>query len=216
MSAGLRLAAAALGLLLTLTAGPATADTGFQYMMAAQAAREQHQFEKAIELYTKAVQAGDLTRENLAVTYLNRGLTCLEIGLLEKALADFTQALEVRPDYQKAFLNRGSVLEQLGRYDQAAADFTRALDLDPRDHQAFYNRGLVWFKMGEYERAVADYSEAVRLKPDFAGAYGNRALAWDKLGKLEAGLADARKRYELDRSTDAQALVDYFEKRMSQ
>ena len=48
-------------------------------------------------------------------------------GTPEKALADYTKALELKPDYANALNNRGVIYLQKGLYDKAIEDFTGAL-----------------------------------------------------------------------------------------
>ena len=108
----------------------------------------------------------------------------------EDALADYAEAIRLKPDYAEAYNNRGAVKDALGRHDDALADYAEAIRLKPDHASPYYNLGIVKAKLGRYDDALADYAEAIRLKPDHDGAFYNRGVAKDKLGRYEDALAD--------------------------
>ena len=64
--------------------------------------------------------------------------------MYEKAIADYTKAIELRPDYASAYYNRGKVFLGLKNYEKAIADYTKAIELRPDDASAYDNRGKVF------------------------------------------------------------------------
>ncbi len=50
-----------------------------------------------------------------------------------RAVIDFTQAIQLGPSYVEAYNNRGLSLEVLGRRSNAVADFRKAQSIDPAD-----------------------------------------------------------------------------------
>ena len=108
----------------------------------------------------------------------------------EGALADYAEAIRLKPDYAEAYNNRGAVKDKLGRYDDALADYAEAIRLKPDHASPYFNLGTVKAKLGRYDDALADYAEAIRLKPDHDGAFYNRGIAKAKLGRYEDALAD--------------------------
>ena len=61
--------------------------------------------------------------------YVNRGNAWLEAAQPRKALADFDQALALKPGYLQAVYGRGVAYERLGREFDAYAEFARASKL---------------------------------------------------------------------------------------
>lgn len=59
--------------------------------------------------------------------WLARGEAYYQSGDYEAALADFNQALRLRPNDPFAYAGRGVVLKALGRYEEALQDFERAV-----------------------------------------------------------------------------------------
>ena len=67
------------------------------------------------------------------MAYDNRGLIWQEKGDLDKAIADYTEAIRLDPKYAMAYDSRGRRLGTKGDLDKAIADFNEAIRLDPND-----------------------------------------------------------------------------------
>lgn len=54
------------------------------------------------------------------------------MGLYDQAIADYTQAIKLQPDYISAYKNRGNAYDRQGRREQAKADWKKARQLEAR------------------------------------------------------------------------------------
>ena len=68
-----------------------------------------------------------------AQTYYNRGLTHSKKGELKLAIADYTKAIELKPDYADAYYNRGGTFLRLGEREKAKSDLATARHLGSDD-----------------------------------------------------------------------------------
>ena len=144
-------------------------------------------------LFSPAVTAKPLGQNNAFIsadTYFRRGYAKEEIGDYRGAIADYTEAIRLKPDFAYAYGNRGAVKSKLGQHFAAITDYDIAIRLKPNFAQAYNNRGLTKDKLEQYAAAVADYNTAIRLESNFALAYNNRGLAKDKLGQYAAAITD--------------------------
>ena len=123
-------------------------------------------------------------------TYFNWGNKKFDLGDYAGAIADYTRAIHLKPDFASAYYNRGVAKKELRQYIAAIADYTEAIRLRPDHASAYYNRGITKRKLEQYDAAIADYTEAIRLRPDHASAYYNRGIANSKLGRYFAEIAD--------------------------
>ena len=122
--------------------------------------------------------------------YAIRGRDLLLKGEYDKALADYNQALRLKPDYAEAYNGRGAAWRSKGEHGKAFADFNEAIRLRPNFSMAYKNRGNAWSAKGEYANAFADFDQAIRLQPDYAEAYYFRGLSWSLYGENDAAIAD--------------------------
>ena len=67
-------------------------------------------------------------------------------GEFDKAIADFTEAIRLNPQFAWAYWGRGHVYEVNRDFDKAIADFTESIRLDPRQCRSLYWAGPCLFK----------------------------------------------------------------------
>ena len=106
--------------------------------------------------------------------YYNRGLIHGDRDELEQALADFSRAIELDPDYADAYFERGRVYGRMDKDDAAISDYGQTIKLDPDYAAAYAKRGVIYKYRGEYDLALADFDRVVKLTPDDAGAFVDR------------------------------------------
>ena len=165
-------------------------------------AARQSEFDKAIELFTRAIQSGQMEPRDLSRAHYSRGNAWLDKGDLKKAIADLNKALELDPDYANAYYTRGFAWDYAGERQKAIADFSKAIQLNPRDADAFFARGNAWFDAGKAEAAIKDFSKVIEIRPNSSAALYNRALAYDKQGDTDKALADAQAALRLEPDSD--------------
>ena len=99
----------------------------------------------------------------LAEAYNNRGLALYNLRQHERAIADFSKAIQIKPQYAAAYNNRGNAYYALDQYQQAEADFNQSLQLNPKYAKAHLNRGLALFQMEKITESCSDFKRACDL-----------------------------------------------------
>ena len=69
-------------------------------------------------------------------------MRCNEQGKLDEAVAQYQQALALKPDFAEAHNNLGIALRDQGKLDEAVAQYRRALALNSRYGETYGNLGL--------------------------------------------------------------------------
>jgi tetratricopeptide (TPR) repeat protein len=116
----------------------------------------------------------------------------------DRAIADFTQAIQLDPTYAAVYSNRGIAYAEKGDYDRAIADYNQAIQFDPTYAAAYSNRGIVYAEKGDYDRAIADYNQAIQLDPTYAAVYSNRGAAYAEKEDYDRAIADYNQAIQFD------------------
>lgn len=122
----------------------------------------------AIYYCTRAIQSGELGKEDLVAALINRGVAHKNQGNLTLAIADYSAALERAPNDHLIYSNRANAYRAMGELPPALADANEALTLKPDSARAFYVRGTVYEAIGDRVSARLDYQRAHELAPDNA------------------------------------------------
>jgi tetratricopeptide (TPR) repeat protein len=108
---------------------------------------------------------------------MNRGHAYKSKGDYDKAIADFSTAVEIDGKSTAAYMNRSRAYESKGDYDSAIADYIKAIEIDGKFAPAYFNRGVVYKLKGDYDSAIADYEKALQLNPNEQAIKTNLAEA---------------------------------------
>jgi tetratricopeptide (TPR) repeat protein len=122
-------------------------------------ARAQEDADAAIRLDPKSAEG-----------HFVRGLVYQRKENNDRAIAEYTIAIGIRPGFVVAYNNRGVAYTHNSHLEDARRDFDHALRLDPNYVNAYVSRGAAYEALGERDKALADYNEAIRRKPDVENA----------------------------------------------
>jgi tetratricopeptide (TPR) repeat protein len=110
-------------------------------------------------------------------------------GRTSEAIAQYEEALRLKPDYAEAHNNLGSALADAGRTSEAIAQYEEALRLKPDLVEAHNNLGTALADAGRTSEAIAQYEEALRLKPDSAEAHYNMGINLVNMDRTSEAIA---------------------------
>jgi lipoprotein NlpI len=150
--------------------------------------------DEAIAACDYAITSGIYRGVDLGMVYNNRGVEHAQKGDLDRAIADYGEAIRLDPTNVKALHNRGHAWRKRGEYERAIPDFDAVLRLDPNAADALIERGFALADgPGDHQRAILDYNRALRLRLSAHGrneAYGGRGRAHFCLGSYAAAAPD--------------------------
>jgi tetratricopeptide (TPR) repeat protein len=90
----------------------------------------------AISVCSAIIDAGNETKENIAVAYRLRGIAYGKKGNDGLAIKDFDKLIAFYPKNANSYLKRALAHEQSGNTKLAAADYRKVLSLRPDDNDA--------------------------------------------------------------------------------
>lgn len=106
-----------------------------------------------------------------------RGRAYMQVGAWNRAVDDFSVALDANPNNAPLSMMRGDAYLFAREYEKALADFTSVLSHDSKSADAYVGRGLALTGMERYVEAVKEYQWALHLEPTHRDALYNLARA---------------------------------------
>lgn len=116
--------------------------------------------------------------EKIAKLYIRRGNSWYYKKSYDKAISDYSKAIEIKNDYALAYYCRATTRgPKKDDYSGALEDYNRSIAIDPTCEDFYVGRGTAFRQLKEYSKAVADCSTAISINNSCAEAYYNRGLA---------------------------------------
>ena len=200
---------------------PSLQAAGVADLKAAQAAAEKGIGDEAIQLFTQALAAGDLSADDQLTAHKGRGreysaksliadaFNRLDDGkrLRDNAIADFSAVLSAKPDDAAILAERGQDYHMNQQFDLAVADFSAVLKLNASP-STLLQRASSERAKGAYDQAIADCTAALASDAhdpnlDVWDIYNERGYAEFLAARYDAAAADFEKALELGASSRA-------------
>lgn len=125
------------------------------------------------------------------VAHQNLGVALGRMGRTDEAIAQFREALRLRPDRRDLRLNLAMALHDQHRTAESLEHYEIALRIDPTHAKGHALLGLALAELGRHDEALPHLSEAVRLLPLDATAHNDLGKVLAALGRTE----EARERF---------------------
>jgi tetratricopeptide (TPR) repeat protein len=129
-------------------------------------------WDKAVDLFRRAAE---LDRRNVPSfsAALQQRATAYETQQppqYQKAIADFSEALDVTPDDQGIYERRAYAEMRLNDYDSALADYNELIKRKPNEARYYLLRSYIYEVKGDAAAAIADCDKVLQMQHDNAEA----------------------------------------------
>lgn len=138
------------------------------------------------------------------LTLFKRGTVYFALGKARNSLSDFSQVLELKPDFTTARAQRGIVHLKLGDFDKAELDFHKSLMEDPYNDDVNYLYSKVdpareqWNSIenliarGDHRTAIAFLTQLLEISPWSAKFRETRADCYINENDVLSAVSDLR------------------------
>jgi tetratricopeptide (TPR) repeat protein len=137
------------------------------------------------------------TRDNY-IAHLILGNAFVEKGRVDEGIAQFQQALQIKPAFVKARNNLGNALLRKGKVDEAIAQYQEALKIKPNLTEAHFNLGDALFQKGRADEAISQFQQALEINPGYAEARNNLGRTLCQKGRVDEGIAQFQQALEIN------------------
>jgi Flp pilus assembly protein TadD len=125
------------------------------------------------------------------------GTTLADEGKLDRAIAEFREALRIQPHDFEATCDLGVALDRRGETDAAVSCLREAGRLRPNNAKVHVNLGAALVRQGHVDEAIALYREALGLQPDFPNLHLNLGIALLCRRKVDEAITELTRAVEL-------------------
>jgi len=130
--------------------------------------------------------------------YEIRGLVYYKINEQEKAISDFSCAINIDPTVKTTYIYRGIAFDDIGENQNAIEDYNKAIEIDPNYKLTYFYRASTYSKLKEYQKAINDYSKTIEIDPNYISSYNNRGLTYSDLKEYQKANNDFNKAIEIN------------------
>jgi tetratricopeptide (TPR) repeat protein/S1-C subfamily serine protease len=145
-------------------------------------------FDRAIILLKRGNTNSD--REQLKLAYVGKGLSLAFQKQHKEAVAAFSGAIAIDPQFIQAWHYQGRSFERLKQYEEALFSYQKAIELDPESLVFFSEQGDIFRELKRYQKAINSYSRAIQIKPKHPWAYNNRGDVYRSLRQYSQAIGD--------------------------
>jgi tetratricopeptide (TPR) repeat protein len=123
---------------------------------------------KYLDMLSPANQALSLATSNQdkAYAYYWIGVSYFKQNVLDQAMANENQAINLYPDFSGPYITRASIYMDQNNYQAALADSQKAVELDPNYAWAYNALGLSYAGLNDKTDAIKELQKAVELDPN--------------------------------------------------
>ena len=132
-------------------------------------------------------------RDALAGAYSNRGSVYFTKGNLDRAIDDYTKAIEIKPKDAGLHYNLANVFHAKNDFDRAITAHTKAIQINPKYADAYNNRGTSKRAKRLLDGAIDDYKKAILINPRLVEAHVNIGVAYGEKREYEKAIAEHTK-----------------------
>lgn len=135
-----------------------------------------HDFAGAVQRFSDSIAI----RES-ADAYMERGNAYENLQQTDRALADWSKALNLNPGLAAAYTARATHYRLAGDFAKALPDLEQSIQIDP-SVDGYFQRGQVYAALGDYQKAIEDYDRSILERREAPYVYLARSIAKRALG----------------------------------
>jgi tetratricopeptide (TPR) repeat protein len=118
------------------------------------------------------------------MAFFGRAYSYYHLEEYELAIDDYTESIELNPDYAGTYNNRGLCYNAIEEYDLAIDDFKKAIELAPESPIAYNNLAFSYIQTGQLDLALEAINIALSISPKGC-YYDTRGDVYKEIGDTD-------------------------------
>jgi eukaryotic-like serine/threonine-protein kinase len=169
--------------------GLAEADLGTAYWSKYELGKDKKFIPKARQACSKSVELGNAG----AAGHVCLGVLENGAGDYEKAIDEFTRAIQLDPSSDEAYTGLASAYERLGKLNEAEKTYQQVINLRPSYWKGYNQLGIFYCRQSQYDKCAAMFQKVAELTPDSFRGYANMGVAYLVDGKYSEAIQPLNK-----------------------
>jgi tetratricopeptide (TPR) repeat protein len=122
-----------------------------------------------------------------------RGSEYYNKGMLDEAIEEFKEVLEIDPDDAEAHYNLGNAYVDKEMFEEAISAYKKAIELNPEFIDAYLNLGMVYLNKDLTDDAISLYKQALKLNPNDPFLYYHLGEAYAYKERYDKAVVELKK-----------------------
>lgn len=93
-----------------------------------------------------------------------------ENGLYDDAIKQFTSAINLDPEMEKAYLSRAGVYEKMNDFNSALDDYKKLCIFDDKEKEYFFKSAEMSYKLNDYPQCLITVNKALKISKAYSQA----------------------------------------------
>jgi len=127
-------------------------------------------------------EKGNLLFNNGVKYFYQVGNQAYKRGDLEKAITNFSKAIEYDENFVSAYFQLGVIEKKMGNSDKAINYFNKIISIDPQHYKTWFTFGVLLETNNQLDSAMSKYKRAIEIKPEFIKPYSSLGNLYTKNG----------------------------------
>jgi tetratricopeptide (TPR) repeat protein len=121
-------------------------------------------FDKAVDLFRKAAELDPRNTKSLSAALQQRAAALAGQQQYQRAIDDFSAALDITPDDPGIYERRAYVELKLGDYDHALADYNELIKRKPNEARYYLLRSYIYEVKGDAADGITDCDKVLQMQ----------------------------------------------------
>ncbi|HPS84781.1 MAG TPA: tetratricopeptide repeat protein, partial [Bacteroidales bacterium] len=129
-------------------------------------------------------------KKDFYFAFYYRALWYKDAKQMKEAMADITQAVNIRPKSADPYILRAAWYAEQNNNDASLADYNKILEIRPDDPATLVSRGKIYFNKDMQEQAFNDFSKVIDKNKTYGEAYYWRGVLLENIERFQVAIED--------------------------
>jgi len=122
--------------------------------------------EKTLDTMTGTTESDEIDQESSIDELYDRGISYYDKGMIDKAIEEFKEVLELDPDDVETHYHLGNAYADKGMPDEAILIYKKVIEINPEFIDAYLSLGTLYLDMDLVDEAISQCKQAISANPD--------------------------------------------------